>query len=157
MSTKNKDKIKLITKNKKAYFDYEMIKTFEAWIELKWYEVKSIREGHVNLKGSYVSSINGQLYIKGMHITHWKALPNRDAIAPDRERKVFLHKKDILYLTQKILEAGNTILVCELYFKWQLIKAKIALAKGRKKFEKKQVLKERTLEREAKKAMQKYY
>ena len=92
-----------------------------------------------------------------MHITPWKALPNRDSVEPDRERKIFIKKKDILYLTQKILEAGNTIIVCELYFKWQLIKAKIALAKWRKKYEKKQVLKERTLEKEAKKAMQKYY
>lgn len=157
MSNNNKDKFKLIAKNKKAYFDYEIVKSFEAWIDLRGYEVKSIRHWHVNLKGSYVSSINNELYIKWMHITPWKALPNREAIEPDRERKIFLHKKDILYLTQKIKEAGNTIIVCELYFKGQLIKAKIALAKGRKKYEKKQVLKERTLDREAKKAMQKYY
>ncbi len=146
----------LITKNKKAYFDYEIIKTFEAWIELKWYEVKSIRAWQVNLKWSYVSCINGELYIKQMHISAWKALANRENIDVFRDRKIFLHKKDIVYLCQKLKESGFSIVPLELYFKGSLIKVKVWLVKWRKAYQKKQVLKERAMDKQAKIAMKKF-
>ena len=147
----------LIVKNKKAYFDYDILDTWEAWIDLKWYEVKSIRAKQVNLKWSYISSINGNLYVKGLHVSAWKALSNRNVIETDRERGIFLHKKDIIYLSSKIKQPWFSIIPLELYFKGSLIKLKVGLAKGRKAYQKKQVLKERTLEKEAKKAMSKYY
>ena len=146
----------LITKNKKAYFDYEVVDSWEAWIELKWYETKSIRAWHVNLKWAFLSVINKELYIKWMHISAWKALANRQNVVTDRERKVFLHRKTIDYLSVKSKESGFSIIPLELYFKWSLIKLKVWLAKWKKAYQKKQLLKERTLDKEAKMAMSKY-
>jgi len=146
----------LITKNKKAFFDYEIINSYEAWIMLKWYETKSVREWHVNLKWAFIVVLNWELYVKWMHITPWKALPNRESIVADRDRKIFLHKKDILFLSWKSREAWYSIIPLELYFVWSLIKLRIWLAKWKKNFEKKQILKERTMDREAKIAMKKF-
>lgn len=146
----------LIIKNKKAYFDYEVVDSWEAWIELKWYEVKSIRSWNVNLKGSYLSVVNSMLFIKWLHISPWKSLSGRSTIEPDIIRNVFLHKKTILFLREKVKIAGFSIIPLELYFSWSLIKLKVALAKGKKAYWKKQILKERTMDKEAKIAMKKY-
>jgi len=146
----------LIVKNKKAFFDYEILDEWEAWIELKGYEVKSIRNKYVNLKWSYIININWELYVKWMHITPWKALANVSSIESDMPRKVFLHKKTILFLIWKLKEKWFSIIPLELYFSWSLIKLKVWLAKGRKAYEKKQVLKERTLDREAQKIMKNF-
>ena len=147
----------LIIKNKKAYFDYEIIDSWEAWIELKWYEVKSIRSWNVNLKWSYLSVVNSELYIKWLHISPWKSLSNTTSIEADVIRKVFLHKKIIISLSGKLKIAGFSVIPLELYFSWSLIKLRVALAKGRKSYWKKQVLKERTMDKEAKIAMKKYF
>jgi SsrA-binding protein len=146
----------LITKNKKAYFDYEILDSWEAGIELKWYETKSIRSWHVNLKGSYIIVISEELYIKWMHVSAWKSLSNKWAIDTDRERKIFLHKKTVSFLAGKTKEAGNSIIPLELYFSGSLIKLKVWLAKWRKAYQKKQVLKERSMDKEAKMAMKKF-
>lgn len=146
----------LITKNKKAYFDYEILDTYEAWIELFWHEVKSIRSWHVNLKWSYISLISWSPYIKWMHITPWKTLVNRQNLPWDRDRKIFLHKKTILQLLSKQKEGWFAIIPLELYFKWSLIKLRVWLCKWRKEYDKKQVLKERTLDKEAKMMMKKF-
>lgn len=153
---KNRKLNNQITKNKKAYFDYEIISSYEAWLELKWYEVKSIRNKHVNLKWSFVVIINWELYIKWMHISAWKTLSNKQGIETDRERKVFIHKKDIIYLSWKIKESWFSLIPLELYLVWSLIKLKIALAKGKKSYQKKQILKERTMDKEARMATKKY-
>lgn len=147
---------KLITKNKKSYFDYEIVETWEAWIELKWYETKSIRAGYVNLKWAFLIVQNKELFIKNMMVSAWKTLPNRETIDVFRQRKIFLHKKTISYLSIKIKEAWFSIIPLELYFSWSLIKLRVWLAKWRKSYEKKQVLKERTMEKEAKIAMKKF-
>ena len=147
---------KLITKNKKAYFDYEIVETWEAWIELKWYETKSIRAGYVNLKWAFLIVQNKELFIKNMMVSAWKTLPNRETIDVFRQRKIFLHKKTISYLSIKVKEAWFSIIPLELYFSWSLIKMRVWLAKWRKTYQKKQVLKERTMEKEAKLAMKKY-
>jgi len=146
----------LITKNKKAYFDYEIKDTWEAWIELRWYETKSIRSWHVNLKWSYVVFHWNEAYIKWMHITAWKALSNRWNIETEIERKIFLHKKTIVMLLSKSKEWGFSVIPLELYFKWSLIKLRVWLAKWKKAYQKKQVLKERSMQKEAKVAMSKY-
>ncbi|MDD3793194.1 MAG: SsrA-binding protein SmpB [Candidatus Gracilibacteria bacterium] len=145
-----------ITKNKKAYFDYEILDTYEAGLELRGYEVKSIRSGHVNLKGSYIVVVNSELFVKGMHVSAWKTIANKSGIETDRIRKVLLHKKDIVYLSGKSKEPGYSIIPLELYFSGSLIKLRVGLAKGRKNYDKKQVLKEKTMDREAKIMMKKY-
>ncbi|PID87470.1 SsrA-binding protein [Candidatus Gracilibacteria bacterium] len=146
----------LVAKNKKAYFDYDIIDSWEAGIELKGYEVKSIRGKQVNLKGSYVIFSGEDIYVKGMHISAYKVLANKKSILVERERKLFLHKKTISFLKQKTKESGFSLIPLEIYFKGNLIKVKIALVKGRKNYQKKQVLKERSMDRDAKMAMKKY-
>ncbi|MCD5385395.1 SsrA-binding protein SmpB [Candidatus Gracilibacteria bacterium] len=153
---KNKVLNNLITKNKKAYFDFEILDTWEAGIELKGYETKSIRNGYVNLKGAFIVVVNNELYVKSMHITAWKALPNRETIDTFRDRKIFLHKKIISYLAGKIKESGYSIIPLELYFVGSLIKLRVGLAKGKKAYQKKQILKERSMDKEAKIAMKKF-
>jgi len=155
MKTK-KNSENFIVKNKKAYFDYEILDSWEAWIELRWYETKSIRNGHVNLKWSYIIVINSELYVKWMHISAWKALPNRETIETDRVRKIFLHKKTVISLIWKLKEPWFSIIPLELYFVWSLIKLKVWLAKGKKTYQKKQILKERSMDKEAKIAMKKF-
>lgn len=146
-----------ITKNKKAYFDYEILERAEAGIELFWHEVKSIRAKQVNLKGSYISMQNGELFLKQAHISAWKSLVNRDSIDPSRPRKIFLPKKKIIYYGSKLKEGWYTLLALSLYFKGSLIKVEVWLAKGKKQHQKKQTLKERTLDKEAKMMLKKHY
>ena len=123
---------------------------------MKGYEVKSIRNGRANLRGAYVVVLNGALYVKGMHIAVLPSVANKTLVFPERERKLFLHKKTVIYLSAKIKEAGFSVIPMELYFVGSLIKIKVSLAKGRKAYQKKQVLKERTLDKEAKIAMNRY-
>ena len=153
---KKKTNSSFITKNKKAYFDYEIMDSWEAGIELKWYEAKSIRAWQVNLKWSYISCSSWTLYVKSMHITAWRALPNRNAIETTHDIKVFLHKKTITFLCGKLKESGYSVIPLELYFKWSLIKMKVWLVKWKKAHQKKQVLKERTMDKEAKMMMKKF-
>lgn len=153
---KKKNNSDFIVKNKKAYFDYEIINTYEAWIELKWYETKSIRNNFVNLKWAFVVSINWELFIKSMHVSARKTLANKSSVETDRVRKVFLHKKDIVYLIWKSKEPGYSIIPLELYFSWSLIKLRVGLAKWKKAYQKKQALKEKAMDKQAKIAMSKY-
>jgi len=146
-----------ITKNKKAFFDYDIIETDEAGIELKGYEVKSIRNKHVNLKGAYIVERNTELFVKSMHVTALKSLAHRESVDVERERKIFLPKKRIVYYSSKMKEGGYSLVPLELYFKGSLIKMRVALAKGKKAYQKKQVLKERTLDKEAKMFLKKNY
>ncbi len=145
-----------ITKNKKAFFDYEIIKSYEWGIELLGHETKSIRHWHVNLKWSFLVVNGSGLYLKNMHITAWKALPCRGSIDTFRERKVFLHKKDILYLWWKLKEKWNSLVPLSLYFKGSLIKIQVWLVRWKKQFEKKQVLKDRSMRKEADLAASRY-
>ncbi len=148
--------MKLISKNKKAYFDYEIVESWEAGIELKWFEVKSIKEWNVNLKWSYVSPINNELFVKQMHISHWKSLVNKDSNETRIPRKIMLKRKTIDFLIWKIKEKWYSVVPLKIYDKNNLIKLEVWLVKWKKKFEKKQILKERTLEKEAKMKMMKY-
>lgn len=146
-----------ITKNKKAYFDYEILETQEAGIELLWHEVKSIRAKQVHLKGSYVSMVWNELFLKQAHIGAWKSLVNRDAIDVERPRKILLPRKKIIYYGSKLKEGWYTLLALRLYFKGSLVKVEVWLAKGKKQHQKKQTLKERTLDKEAKMMLKKHY
>lgn len=147
----------LITKNKKAFFDYEVLETFEAWIVLKWYEVKSIRLWHINLKWSYISFVWWHCLAKQIHISPLNTLANKSSFVPTADRKILLHKKTIFYLTEKQKLAWLTIIPLEVYLKWSLIKIKVWLCKWKKDFDKKQILKEKTLDKEAKMFLKKSY
>jgi SsrA-binding protein len=99
----------------------------------------------------------GQLFLKWMNISPWKTLARRDIMETQRPRKIFLHKKKILYFGSKVKEGWYTILATEVYLKWGLIKVRVALAKGKKSYQKKQTLKERSLDKEAKMMLKKNY
>lgn len=138
-----------ICKNKKAYFDYEIYDTWEWWIELVWCEVRAIRLWQVNLKGSYIFIRENECFVCGMHIgCIWqgKKWGKHD---PQRERKILLHRKTIIYLAMKQKEEWFTCVPLELYWVGSLIKVKVGLVKWRKLYEKKQVLKEKSIQREA--------
>jgi SsrA-binding protein len=143
-------------KNKKAYFDYEILEKYEAGIELKGTEVKSIREGKVNLRDSFVRIENGEAYLFNAYIapyTHGNLFNHE----PTRRRKLLLHKREIKRLLGKVQEKGLTIVPLRMYFnKRGKVKVEIALVRGKKKYDKREAIKRRELEREAQKAM-KYY
>lgn len=139
-----------IVENKKALFDYEIIEEFEAGIVLVGSEVKSIRNGSVNLKWSYITLHSGRPILVGSHISEYKS--NTGTITdPKRERLILMSKKEILRLSQKIKETSATLIPVSIYSKWNLFKVRVALAKWRKKWEKKNLLKERDLDRETRK------
>lgn len=141
---------KTIIQNKKAIFDYEIIEEFDAGIKLFGSEVKSIRLGQVNLKGSYITLHSGRPFLIGCHISEYKYNTNKK-IDPKRERELLLNKKEILYLSQKTKEMWATLIAKEILEVWNLFKIRLVLARGRKKWQKKQLLKERDLSREIRK------
>ena len=146
-----------IVKHKKAYFNYEILDSWEAGVLLNGHETKSIRWWQVNLKWSYVINVWWELFIKWMHITPWKSLSNKTTIETDRERKLLLHRKTIATLSSKMKEKGLSVVPLELYFKWSLIKLRVWLARWKKQFQKKQILKERSIDKEAKMMLKKNY
>lgn len=141
---------KSIIQNKKALFDYEIIEELDAGIILFGSEVKSLRAGQANLKGSYISLHSGRPFLVGSHISEYKNTTNQK-INPKRERELLLSKKEILHLSHKIKEMGATLIAKEILTVGNLFKVRVALARGRKKWQKKQVLKERDLSREVRK------
>lgn len=132
--------------NRKARFDYEVIEEFEAGLQLYGEEVKSIRKWSVNLRGSYILITAGHPYIIGMHISEYPGGMRK--LEPKRERDLLMNKKEISRYEMKIKEMWATLVPIEIYSKGNLIKVRVALVRGRKKWEKKNVLKERDLDRE---------
>ena len=126
---------KTIAQNKKAYHDYFVIETLETGIELAGTEVKSLRQGRVNLRDSWCSIDNGQLYIKGMHISAYEQgnIFNKD---PVRDRRLLAHKREILRLFGLVKQDGLTLIPLSLYFKGSLVKVSVGLCKGKKLYDK---------------------
>ncbi len=140
--------MKILSKNRKAYNDYEIIDKYEAGIELLGSEVKSARRGSFTLKDSYCRIKNGEIFLYNSYIAPYKPATynNHD---PERVRKLLLHKREILKLHSKVKERGLTIIPLKVYLnKKGLIKIEIALAKGKREYEKKQRIKERTIKKE---------
>ena len=143
-----KTAIKTVAVNKKAAFDYFFVETFEAGIALEGSEVKSVKSGDVSLRDSFCFMENGNLELKNCRITPYK---NVGAFAPDptRTRRLLLHKTQIQRLASKAAEKGFTIVPVKMYMKGRFVKVEIALAKGKKNYEKKNVIKERDINRTA--------
>ncbi len=144
--------IKSIAKNKKAWHEFFIEEEFEAGLELFGTEVKSIRLGGVNLKDSYVDIDNGQAYIIGMHVSPYEKgnIFNRD---PLRVRRLLLNKREINKLIGKVQEKGLTIIPLEIYFKGKWAKLKIALARGKKLYDKRDAAAERSAKRNIERAL----
>ncbi|MEO0202203.1 MAG: SsrA-binding protein SmpB [candidate division WOR-3 bacterium] len=146
--------IKIIVENKKAKANYEIIEKYEAGIELKGSEVKSIKLGRVSLKDSFVIAKRNELFIINMYIAPYE-FTSHEKIDPERPRKLLLHRKEIDRIIGKSKERGLTIIPIKIYQKNHLIKVEIALAKGLRKYEKKEKIKERILERELRRDLKK--
>lgn len=141
-----KDAIKIIAKNKKATHDYFVIETIEAGIELFGTEVKSVRLGKVNLSDAYASINDSEVFIKGMNISPYEQgnIFNRD---PLRVRKLLLHKAQIRKLIGQIQQQGFALIPTSIYLKGSLVKISLALAKGKKLYDKRNDMAERDSKR----------
>lgn len=144
--------MKVIATNRKAYHDYHIEETFEAGIELKGTEVKSIREGKINLKDSYVLIKNDELWLLNCHISPYSHgnIMNHD---PLRTRKLLMHKREIQRLKGKIKQKGYTLVALKVYFKNRFAKLEIALAKGKRQYEKRDTIKDREASKEIDRAL----
>ena len=143
-------------KNKKAYFDYEILEEIEAGIVLTGTEIKSIRNGNANLKDSYAVVRNNEVYLLNMHISEYKE-GNIFNHEEKRTRKLLLHKKEILKLRDKINLNGYTLVPLKLYFKGNKVKILLGLAKCKKIYDKRESIKERDINREIKKEWKNKY
>ena len=147
---------KTVAENRKARHEYELYDRFEAGLELQGTEIKSIRRGKVQMKDSYVSFQNGQAYIKGMHISPYE-FGNRFNHDEIRDRKLLLHKKEILKLEQATRIKGYTVVPVRLYLNHGLAKLEIALARGKNLHDKREAQKEKDAKREIEKALKNQY
>jgi len=132
----------MIVENRKAKFDYEVIEDFEAGIVLSGAEVKSIRGGGATMTGARVVFDADGAFIVGMNIPKYK-YDGTEEYSSSKRRKVLLHKKEIIEIQSKMRSAGLTVVPITLYNKGSLVKVKIALVRGKKKFEKRELLKKR--------------
>lgn len=148
------EKTKLICKNKKARFDYEILKTMEAGIVLTGNEIKSIRLGHVNLKDSFAKiNINNEVMLSNMFIGNYQLshiISKQDERA---SRKLLLHKYEIRKLKQQIDQERLTLVPLSLYFKYNRVKVELALCRGKRVHDKRLAIKERDVKREMDKAI----
>jgi SsrA-binding protein len=135
-------------KNKKAYFDYELIEKFHAGIELMGTEIKSIRMGKVSLSDSYCVFHKNELYIRGLQIAEY-AWASYNTHEPGRERKLLLNRKELNKLERKIKESGLTIIALRLYISENgYAKLEIALARGKKQYDKRETIKKKDTQRQ---------
>jgi len=133
----------LISKNKKAFHDYEILDKIEAGVVLSGPEVKSLRDSRVNLKGSFVSIFNGRAAVEGMHISPYKFAAD-PTYNPHRKRYLLLHKKEIEKLASKINEKGIAAIPLEIYFKGSIIKLLIGICRGKKQYDKREELRKKS-------------
>lgn len=141
--------MKLIANNKKAYFEYEILEKFEAGIVLEGSEVKSIRQGHISLAGSFIFIQNGEIYLKNAFI---KTYDMASIYVPDerRSRKLLLNKSEINKIFESVQKKGLTCVPLKVYLTPKnLVKLEIGIARGKKLYDKRQTIKDRDLKREA--------
>jgi len=134
--------------NKKAQFDYEFLEKYEAGLVLTGSEVKSIRSGQVSLKGSFVTFYNNQAFLINTHIPPYRFAGVQKNYEPERNRALLLKDKEISYLRGKLQEKGLTIVPISLYTKGRHIKLEIAVTRGKKKYDKRESIKKRDLDKE---------
>ncbi len=149
---KDKTSVKSVAKNKKAYHDYFIDDTYEAGISLFGTEVKSVREGRVNLKDSYVSVKTGEAFLIGTHISPYEKgnIFNRD---PLRTRKLLLHRREINKLIGLTQQEGYTLIPLEVYFKGDHAKVSLGLCRGKKNYDKRDAMAERDSKRRIDRAL----
>lgn len=137
-----------LAQNKRVSFDYDVLESFEAGVALTGAETKSVKAGHVQLKGAFVSFDEGGVVLKGAYIAPYKPAHLPDEYDPDRTRRLLLHKREVKRLIGKKQEAGLTIIPRRVYLRGSRVKVEVVLARGKKKYEKKEAIKKRELDRE---------
>jgi SsrA-binding protein len=138
---------KVVASNRRARHDYEILDTFEAGMVLKGSEVKSLRAGQVQLKDAYAEIKDGELWLQRLHIGPYSHA-SVDAHEPERRRKLLLHRREIDRLTGKINEQGLTLVPLQVYFSHGLAKVELALARGKRRYDKRKQLAEKEHRRE---------
>jgi len=142
----------ILANNRRASFDYDLLENYEAGLVLSGQETKSAKGGHVNLSGAYVSlrmeNNKPVLYLIGAHISPYRFAGNLVDYSPDRERRLLLNKKEISRLSGKIQEKGLTLIPVKMYTKRSFVKLEFALGKGKKKYDKRESIKKREVDRQ---------
>lgn len=149
--TDKKAESRMIARNKKAWHDYFVDESFEAGVELFGTEVKSLRVGAVNLKDSYCSFKNGEIFALGMHISPYEKgnIYNKDPLRP---KKLLMHKKEILKLAGKSAEKGFSVIPLSLYFKGSRVKMELGLCRGKKLYDKRATMAKNDAKRDMERA-----
>jgi len=143
--------VQFIVRNRKAHHDYEILERFEAGVSLMGSEVKSMRLGKVNVSDSYAAIVAGQVFLKNLHISSY-AMATTDSHEPLRPRQLLLHKREIRKLIKATETRGLTLVPLALYFKNGKVKIELAIARGRKKYDKREALAKRESERDMQRA-----
>jgi SsrA-binding protein len=140
--------MKILSNNRRAYFEYEILEEFEAGLVLVGTEVKSIKEGKVNIKEAYIEIRSGEAFITGMHVAPYRE-GNLRNVDPYRERKLLLNRREIRKIHAEVAQAGLTIIPLKLYRDNNgLVKIQIALARGKKLYDKREAQKEKDIKRQ---------
>lgn len=148
-----KDGTKLIVKNRRAFFEYHVEKTYEAGIQLRGTEVKSLRDGQVNVSDAYASPDGDELYLHNLNIAAWRSAMPEMNHPPTRRRKLLMHRREIDDLTSKVREKGLTLIPLSLYFKNGRVKVELGLCRGKDHGDKRAAIRERDTDREINRAM----
>ena len=143
----------MYSQNKKAYFDYEIIKEYEAGIELKGFEVKAVKSGMASIKGARVVVRGGEAFLIGANIPPYQIANTPKNYDPERARRLLLTKKEIATLLGYEQQKGLTLPALSLYNKGNLVKLKFAVAKGKKKHDKREAIKKKDLQRDLKRSL----
>ena len=146
--------IKTVATNRKAFHNYHVGDKYEAGIALTGSEIKSVREGRVSLGDAYVRPDGGELWLLNMHIARYEA-SSYMGHEPTRPRKLLLHRKEINLLAGKVAEKGLTLIATRLYLKGSIAKVEIALARGKKQYDKREAITRREVDRELARAIKK--
>jgi len=146
-----KEEIKIVATNRKAHHDYTIVETYEAGLELKGSEVKSLREGKVSLRDSFARIVDEQLHLLNMHISSYEKA-SKFGHDPKRTKKLLMHKREIKRLMGKTFEKGYTLVPLKIYFKGSFAKVELALVTGKRKYDKRRALAEREAKRKIERA-----
>jgi len=149
--------MKPLAKNKQASFDYDIKDRFEAGLELFGHEVKSVKTGQASLKGAYVTMHGNEAFLINAHIPPYKFAGELPGYDPYRSRKLLLHKKELDYLIGKTKEQGLAIVPLKMYTKKGRVKLGIGIGRGKKKFDKRESIKKREVDRKIRRAMKDSY
>ena len=153
---KNDPNNRTICQNKRARHEYEILQSFECGIALRGGEVKSLREGMANLQDAYARIEGGEVWLLGAHISEYAYATGFGHVSADRKRKLLLHRKQIDELAGKVTQQSLTLIPLSLYFKDGIVKVDLALAKGKRIYDKRKTLAEREASREAERALRTY-